>query len=337
MKKNLNVLYKEIKEALKGGNIVEAKETYFEYKNRGGKRTVIALEVLKEKTEETEAKTETVNPVTTEESNVKEMRALIKNNAYVSSHEIGTHEYKSNLRKFIEDNKNKWVDIDTSYLFNNQYNTKEGFRIFDSQIEEIRGDIREGLFTCGYCGKQYRGQENKPCDCDYEQRIFNKENTFFLSHKLSDFKTVKIDIMQGQEKALKSYSLYSCGDYYRIRNNYKTFDFIFNMNTFEIWSHSTIGFKKVTLKGIEENDGINSDVMLKALELITIETFKQDKNKRALTIEEYNNLSNDYKGIYSDFQGIAPHLKGKRTMLVLTDKGTSLLIEGIDLLIIDNK
>ena len=55
MKKNLNVLYKEIKEALKGGNIAEAKETYFEYKNRGGKRTVIALEVLKE---ETEAKTE---------------------------------------------------------------------------------------------------------------------------------------------------------------------------------------------------------------------------------------------------------------------------------------
>ena len=66
MKKNLNVLYKEIKEALKNGDIVEAKKTYFEYKNRGGKRTVIALEVLKEKTEETEAKTETVSPVTTE-------------------------------------------------------------------------------------------------------------------------------------------------------------------------------------------------------------------------------------------------------------------------------
>ena len=96
MKKNLNVLYKEIKEALKGGNIAEAKETYFEYKNRGGKRIVIALEVLKEETEETEAKTEakteTVNPVTTEESNVKGMRALIKNNAYVSSYEIGTRE-----------------------------------------------------------------------------------------------------------------------------------------------------------------------------------------------------------------------------------------------------
>ena len=329
MKKNLNVLYKEIKEALKGGNIAEAKETYFEYKNRGGKRTVIALEVLKEKTE---AKTEE-----TEGSNVKGMRALIKNNAYVSSHEIGTREYKSNLKKFIEDNKNKWVDIDTRYLFNDQYNTKDGFRIFDAQIEEIRGDIREGLITCGYCGKQYRGQENKPCNCDYEQRIFNKENTFFLSHKLRDFKTVKIDIMQGQEKALKSYSLYSCGDYYRIRSNYKTFDFMFNMNTFEIWSHSTIGFKKLTLKDIEETDGINSDVMLKALELIILETFKQDKNKRVLTTEEYNNLSNDYKGIYSDFQGIAPHLKGKRTMLVLTNNGTSLLIEGIDLLIIDNK
>ena len=68
MKKNLNVLYKEIKEALKGGNIAEAKETYFEYKNRGGKRTVIALEVLKEKTEaKTEAKTvNLVSQVTTE-------------------------------------------------------------------------------------------------------------------------------------------------------------------------------------------------------------------------------------------------------------------------------
>lgn len=36
----------------------------------------------------------------------------------------------------------KWVEIDTRYLFHNQYNTIEGNRILDSEILRVVDDVR---------------------------------------------------------------------------------------------------------------------------------------------------------------------------------------------------
>lgn len=59
----------------------------------------------------------------------------------------------------------EWVEIDTSCLFNNQYNTTEEYgnkRIFDGQIQRIEGDVRLGLGKCKYCGAIVkRGEEDK--------------------------------------------------------------------------------------------------------------------------------------------------------------------------------
>ena len=66
----------------------------------------------------------------------------------------------------------EWVEIDTSNLFSNQYNTKDGRRIFDRNILRIVGDVRHGLGKCRYCGalvkkgeeeKHFLEQENKGC------------------------------------------------------------------------------------------------------------------------------------------------------------------------------
>ena len=55
-----------------------------------------------------------------------------------------------------------WVEIDTTYLFNNQYNTKDGKRIFDKDIAKIDGDIRADYGKCRYCGAIVkRGEEEK--------------------------------------------------------------------------------------------------------------------------------------------------------------------------------
>ena len=58
--------------------------------------------------------------------------------------------------------KNGTVEqIDTTYLFNDQYNTVSGKRIFDGEILEIRGDVRYGLGKCRYCGKMVRRGEEE--------------------------------------------------------------------------------------------------------------------------------------------------------------------------------
>ena len=82
----------------------------------------------------------------------------------------------------------EWVEIDTACLFNNQYNTKDGKRIFDQEISRIVGDVRHGLGKCRYCGafvkkgeeeKHFLEQESKGCEGCYwyqDRLISSKDN-----------------------------------------------------------------------------------------------------------------------------------------------------------------
>nr|DAE90568.1 MAG TPA: hypothetical protein [Caudoviricetes sp.] len=59
-------------------------------------------------------------------------------------------------------NSGEWVNIDTSCLFHNQYNTEDGKRIFDKDISRIVDDKRSGMGRCKYCGALVkRGEEEK--------------------------------------------------------------------------------------------------------------------------------------------------------------------------------
>lgn len=56
----------------------------------------------------------------------------------------------------------QWVEIDESFLSENQYNTTEGKRIFDADIIKIKNDARRNKGRCRYCGKIVnRGEEEK--------------------------------------------------------------------------------------------------------------------------------------------------------------------------------
>lgn len=73
------------------------------------------------------------------------MKALITTN-YIYTHlSCGTksqYEQHKNWENWILSNQGKWVDIDTNCIFDNQYNTVDGFRIYDTQIDAIADDIR---------------------------------------------------------------------------------------------------------------------------------------------------------------------------------------------------
>lgn len=82
------------------------------------------------------------------------------------------------MKALLKDRKT-WVDIDTAYLFNNQYNTADGKRIFDKDVAAIRDDARRGMGKCRYCGalvkrgeeeKHFAEREAKPCDGCFWQR-----------------------------------------------------------------------------------------------------------------------------------------------------------------------
>lgn len=68
----------------------------------------------------------------------------------------------------------EWVEIDTTVLFNNQYNTTEksgNKRIFDKDIEEIQDDARLNKGRCRYCGAIVeKGKERE----HFEQKKFKK-------------------------------------------------------------------------------------------------------------------------------------------------------------------
>lgn len=70
------------------------------------------------------------------------------------------HKFGDMLRAIAD----TWVEVDTQYLFSNQYNTvpiagvsESGLRLHDRHIDEIEGDTRDNVGCCGFCGNQTTG------------------------------------------------------------------------------------------------------------------------------------------------------------------------------------
>lgn len=55
----------------------------------------------------------------------------------------------------------EWIEIETDYLFNNQYNTVDGRRIYDQDVSEIENDARANMGRCRYCGAMIRRGEDE--------------------------------------------------------------------------------------------------------------------------------------------------------------------------------
>lgn len=74
------------------------------------------------------------------------MKALITTNyIYIEPFRGFKSDYQKHLdfKKWVADNQGKWVEIDTKNIFDNQYNTVDGYRIYDVWIDRIENDVRE--------------------------------------------------------------------------------------------------------------------------------------------------------------------------------------------------
>lgn len=153
------------------------------------------------------------------------MKIKIKKNAYVFA------SYNSSeMRNWLKEHEGAWVDVETDYLFNNQYNT-EKYRIFDSMVEAVQDDAREGMGKCKYCGRMLRRGEkctHSP-ECEkYGIEWFTPENTFFLKYP-NGIKQIQKEWLSIDDNCPKfgTYYLenYPSLDYFRLYNCRKTINF----------------------------------------------------------------------------------------------------------------
>ena len=95
-------------------------------------------------------------------------------------------------------NSGEWVNIDTSCLFHDQYNTEDGKRIFDKDISRIVDDVRPGMGRCKYCGALVkRGEEEKHFQ---EKEKKGCAGCFWQRDRVKDRKVTNSVQFQGRER-----------------------------------------------------------------------------------------------------------------------------------------
>jgi len=157
----------------------------------------------------------------------KKMYVRIWKNAYIWAGSFNS----SKLREYLKTNVGKWIEIDTKFLFNNQYNTIDGYRLYDAHIDSVKNDARN-------------------------YKNFPDKDVAFL-----DWKGIKPIIIHVDEKKIGSYNLVSYPElnYYRFSNARKTINFIFWDDTYFIFNG--IGYKKSKrITGTYSGDSVPTDI-----------------------------------------------------------------------------
>jgi len=77
-------------------------------------------------------------------------------------------QYSKSYRKMLEQVQGRILEVDTDYLFTDQFNTvpipgvsNNGMRIMDDLVEEVIDDERIGSFRCQYCGKWWHPESDE--------------------------------------------------------------------------------------------------------------------------------------------------------------------------------
>ena len=99
-------------------------------------------------------------------------------------------------------------EVDTDFMFNNQYNTMDGKRIYDVDVERIIDDIRLGEF---YCSSVKQGTYDEVAQAIAEKRAkINKCNDCWWFHKYTrvDDECHKKKIREGNKEIIDEHTVY---------------------------------------------------------------------------------------------------------------------------------
>ncbi|CAB4144228.1 hypothetical protein UFOVP453_26 [uncultured Caudovirales phage] len=197
----------------------------------------------------------------------EKMLVRLRDVAYVFASNIvnarDLREGKESARDYLKRNAGNWIEIDTACLFENQYNSVDGFRIYDTMIDAVKNDARIGMSKCAYCGRMEPytpDAEQAHADCLVKMNAhiesyngkrkmthilkpFTERNTFFLTYPelpiMPAIEEIKID------KALLFHipSL----NHYRFMSGRKTIDFLFDPDAETFYTENGIGYTRTKL------------------------------------------------------------------------------------------
>jgi hypothetical protein len=197
------------------------------------------------------------------------MRVKLKENAISFTSQAINEQRKhfEALKNYLTEKSGQWIEIDTSYLHSNQYNSVDGYKILDQYIEAVEEDARIGAARCNYCGKSFKHSDNeilkhhqtvcinksnewnrKHCDNEivnpnFYIDVFTPENTYFLYRdKLPQLYNVE------PEKGARfgTYFFYTNKDrYHVIHNSRQTLKFLYDAENDEYIDMTyTVGYNR---------------------------------------------------------------------------------------------
>lgn len=99
-------------------------------------------------------------------------------------------------------------EVDTSFIFNNQYNTTDGKRIHDKDVKYIIDDIRLGEFYC--CSKKQGTYDEVAKAIAEERSKINRCSECWWFHKLTRIKDEceKVTIREGNKEIINEKTVY---------------------------------------------------------------------------------------------------------------------------------
>jgi hypothetical protein len=179
----------------------------------------------------------------------KKMYVLINEFAYIYAN-------NGKLREYLKNNTNNWIEIDTNFLFDDQYNTIDGFRIYDTMISSIKNDARVGnkQFETSdeCCFLKWNGIKPYP-------RVIPEDLPSNLAKKSTQFKN---------EFLIGTYTLKIINQHYCLQNSRQTIKFLFYMGDYYLTTG--IGYRKRLnlTTGYPVQYKIPSDVKLKLYKIM---------------------------------------------------------------------
>lgn len=99
-------------------------------------------------------------------------------------------------------------EVDTSFIFNNQYNTTDGERVYDTAVKYIIDDVRLGEFYC--CSKKQGTYDEVAKAIADERAKINKCNDCWWFHEHTRIKEEcsKEEIIEGNKKIINEKTVY---------------------------------------------------------------------------------------------------------------------------------
>lgn len=99
-------------------------------------------------------------------------------------------------------------EVDTNFIFNNQYNTLDGKRIFDTEIQRIIDDVRLGEFYC--CSKKQGAYDEVAAAIAEERSKIEKcsECWWFHDHTKVDGECAREEVRTENKKIITTRTVY---------------------------------------------------------------------------------------------------------------------------------